>query len=176
MTASNLTPRGSGRRGEFPPLDRIIALVEILGGLAGLGTIAPQIYRDSAIMSLTQGLVLLAAVLLFLACIAAGGLLWRRRRTGYVLSLVVQALQIPIIYTAALIYHFHIGARLVVTLSATSQATATTPSYGVGVDPFQGLLSLGLYLDTGLSGAIIGVNLLPVVLCVILEIARRRNW
>ncbi|MGO4724783.1 MULTISPECIES: hypothetical protein [unclassified Inquilinus] len=177
MTASNLTPKGSGRRAGFPPLDRVIALVQILGGLVGLGVMAPQIYRDApAIIALTQGLVLGAAALLFLLCILAGGLLWRRRPIGYVLSILVQVLQIPIIYTGDLIYHFHMVARLVVTLSASTAAASTTPAYGIGLDPFQGLLSLGLYLDTGLPGAIIGVNLLPVILCVILEYSRRQNW
>jgi hypothetical protein len=176
MTISDRIPPGSPPRTRIPPFDRVIAAIQMLGGLVGLGTIGPQIYRDStAIVSLTQGLTLLAAVLLFLACIIAGGLLWRRRRIGYLLSILVQLGQMPIIYTGALIYHFHMIARLPVTLSASSQATATTPSYGVGIDPFQGIVSLGLYLDTGLSGAIVALNLLPVVLIFILEYSRRQR-
>ncbi|MFE0755274.1 hypothetical protein ACFW16_15055 [Inquilinus sp. NPDC058860] len=171
MTSTDRTPRGFAL-----PLDRVIAVIQIVGGIAGLTEIGERIYRDgSAIIAVTQWLVLAAAALLMLLCIAAGALLWNRRRLGYALSLLVQASQIPILYTAGVAYHFHMIARLPVTLVAGASAMSITPSYGIGLDPFQGALSLGLYLGTGLAGTIVALNLVPVVLCIILEFFRQRN-
>jgi len=158
------------------PLDRVIAAVQILGGIVGLTEIGERIYRDGpAIVAAAQWLVFLAATLLMLLCIAAGALLWRRRSIGYGLSLLVQAAQIPIVYTAAFAYHFHMIARLPVTLVAGSTAMSITPSFGIGLEPFRGALSLGVYLNTGLSGTIVALNLVPVVLCIILEFFRQRS-
>ncbi|MGK9168601.1 hypothetical protein KXR53_19970 [Inquilinus limosus] len=171
MTSTDRTPRRF-----VLPLDRIIAAIQILGGLAGLTEIGSRLYRDGgSIPSLTQGLVILAATLMMLLCIVAGALLWRRRALGYSLSLLVQAGQIPILYTAGFAYHFHMIARLPVTLVAGSTAMSITPSYGIGLDPFGGALSLGLYLDTGLAGTIVAINLVPMVLCIILEYFRQRS-
>ena len=170
-----MTSTGSSTRRPVLPLDRVIAVIQIAGGIAGLTEIGERIYRDGpAIIAVTQWLVLLAAALLMLLCIAAGALLWNRRRLGYALSLLVQASQIPILYTAGIAYHFHMIARLPVTLVAGATAMSITPSYGIGLDPFQGALSLGFYLGTGLSGTIVALNLVPVVLCIILEYFRQR--
>ena len=163
-------------RRPFLPLDRVIAVIQIVGGIAGLTEIGERIYRDGpAIIALTQWLVLLAAALLMLLCIVAGALLWNRRRLGYALSLLAQASQIPIVYAGGIAYHFHMIARLPVTLVADGAATSITPSYGIGLEPFQGALSLGLYLETGMAGTIVAVNLVPVVLCIILEYFRQRS-
>ncbi|WP_225769256.1 hypothetical protein [Inquilinus sp. Marseille-Q2685] len=171
MTSTDRTPRGFAL-----PLDRVIAVIQIVGGIAGLTEIGERIYRDgSAIIAATQWLVLLAAALLMLLCIAAGALLWKRRGLGFSLSLLVQASQIPILYTAGVAYHFHMIARLPVTLVANVSTMSITPSYGIGLEPFRGALSLGLYLDTGLTGTIVALNLVPVVLCIILEFFRQRN-
>jgi len=158
------------------PLDRVIAVIQIVGGIAGLTEIGERIYRDgAAIIAVTQWLVLAGAALLMLLCIAAGALLWNRRALGYGLSLLVQASQIPILYTAGIAYHFHMIVRLPVTLVANVSSMSITPSYGIGLDPFRGALSLGVYLDTGLAGTIVALNLVPVVLCIILEYFRQRN-
>lgn len=170
------TDRTRAPRGFALPLDRVIAVIQIVGGIAGLTEIGERIYRDGpAIILPMQWLVLLAAALLMVLCIAAGALLWNRRRLGYVLSLLAQAVQIPIVYAGGVAYHFHMIARLPVTLVADSAAMSITPSYGIGLDPFQGALSLGLYLGTGLAGTIVAVNLVPVVLCIILEFFRQRS-
>jgi hypothetical protein len=171
-----MTSTGSSTRRPALPLDRVIAVIQIVGGVAGLTEIGERIYRDGlAIIAATQWLVLLAAALLMLLCIAAGALLWNRRAVGYGLSLLVQASQIPILYTAGIAYHFHMIARLPVTLVAGATAMSITPSWGIGLDPFRGALSLGFYLDTGLSGTIVALNLVPVVLCIILEYFRQRS-
>ncbi|MGK9236427.1 hypothetical protein KXS07_31890 [Inquilinus limosus] len=175
MTSADRPPQNATVRPALP-LDRVIAVIQIVGGIAGLTEVGERIYRDGpAIIAPTQWLVLLAPALLMLLCIAAGALLWKRRALGYSLSLLVQASQIPIVYTAGLAYHFHMVARLPVTLVASASAMSITPSYGVGLDPFQGALSFGLYLDTGLAGTIVALNLVPVVLCIILEYFRQRN-
>jgi hypothetical protein len=171
-----MTSTGSPTRRPALPLDRVIAVIQIVGGVAGLTEIGERVYRDGlAIIAVTQWLVLLAAALLMLLCIAAGALLWNRRRLGYGLSLLVQASQIPVLYTAGIAYHFHMIARLPVTLVAGATAMSITPSWGIGLDPFRGALSLGFYLDTGLSGTIVALNLVPVVLCIILEYFRQRS-
>jgi hypothetical protein len=163
-------------RGPILPLDRLIAVIQILGGLVGLSEIGAQIYRDGpAIVAAVQWAVLVGAALLMLLCIAAGALLWKRRPIGYGLSLLVQAIQIPIVYTAGVAYHFHMIVRLPVTVVASGAAMSITPSYGVGLDPFQGALSLGIYLNTGLAGTIVALNLVPVILCIVLEICRQQS-
>ena len=171
-----MTSTGSSSRRPALPLDRVIAVIQIVGGIAGLTEIGERIYHDAAaIIAVTQWLVLAAAALLMLLCIAAGALLWNRRALGYGLSLLVQASQIPILYTAGVAYHFHMIARLPVTLVASVSSMSITPSYGIGLDPFRGALSLGFYLDTGLTGTIVALNLVPVVLCIILEFFRQRE-
>lgn len=170
MTSTDRTPRGFAL-----PLDRVIAVIQIVGGIIGLTEVGERIFRDGpAIIAPTQWAVLAAAALLMVLCIVAGALLWRRRGLGYALSLLVQAVQIPIVYAGGVAYHFHMIARLPLTVVADGGAMSITPSYGVGLDPFQGALSLGLYLGTGMAGTIVAVNFVPVVLCIILEFFRER--
>ncbi|KGM35909.1 hypothetical protein [Inquilinus limosus] len=170
------TDRNRPQRGFALPLDRVIGVIQIVGGIVGLTEIGERIYRDgAAIIAATQWLVMLGAALLMVLCIVAGALLWKRRGLGYALSLLVQAVQIPIVYAGGVAYHFHMIARLPLTVVADGGAMSITPAYGIGLDSFQGALSLGFYLDTGLAGTIIAVNLLPLVLCIILELFRERN-
>ena len=170
------TDRTRTPRGFALPLDRVIGVIQIVGGIVGLTEIGERIYRDgTAIIAATQWLVMLGAALLMVLCIVAGALLWKRRGLGYALSLLVQAVQMPIVYAGGVAYHFHMIARLPVTVVADGGAMSITPSYGIGLDPFQGALSLGVYLGTGLAGTIVAINLVPVVLCIILEFFRERN-
>lgn len=173
MTSTDRTRRP---RGFALPLDRVIGVIQIVGGIIGLTEIGERIYRDgAAIIAATQWLVMLGVALLMVLCIVAGALLWKRRALGYALSLLVQAVQIPIVYAGGVAYHFHMIARLPLTVVADGEAMSITPSYGIGLDPFQGALSLGVYLGTGLAGTIVAVNLVPVVLCIILEFFRERS-
>ncbi|OWJ66867.1 hypothetical protein [Inquilinus limosus] len=170
------TDRNRSPRGFALPLDRVIGVIQIVGGIVGLTELGERIYRDgTAIIAPTQWFVLTGAALLMVLCIVAGALLWKRRGLGYGLSLLVQAVQIPIVYAGGVAYHFHMIARLPLTVVADGGAMSITPAYGIGLDPFQGALSLGVYLGTGLAGTIVAVNLVPLVLCIILEFFRERN-
>jgi hypothetical protein len=88
----------------------VIAALEVLGGFAGL-VIASQLALRSVSIPLAA-LVFSVAALPMLLSLRAGQLLWKGQRHGKVLSIVVQACQLPVLQLGAFKYNFFVGARL----------------------------------------------------------------
>lgn len=129
---------------------KTVSLLEILGGICGLVLLVGGLGLGT-----TQGLPLsivfaaIPASFPFALSILAGVLLWRRRRAGLVLSLVIQAAQILSLELSSLQYKFFVGASL-----------------GVEIPVLNLLAGVGANLVVGTESAvaedIFGVNFLAI--------------
>ena len=96
---------------KFPFL-RVLAAVEISGGLWGIGAVA------SATPPPVPGLLYPSlALLAFGASAAAGVLLWRGQPAGWRLSSVVQAAQVLQLLTPVFVWQYRVGPHLTVWLA-----------------------------------------------------------
>jgi hypothetical protein len=91
-------------------LRTVVAVMEILGGLVGIGIIANTLLSEQ----LSQSAVIVNAgfVVVFLYGIAAGAALIKTPRLGLVLSIIYLGLQIPIIITSQLSFDLFSGASV----------------------------------------------------------------
>jgi hypothetical protein len=109
-----------------PRIRQLIAALEVAGGFAGLGL--------TSMLSMAQGLTVWHRFLLglmgvaFAVCAYAGRELWRGEPRGYLLSVLVQAAQIPAWSSAHVLYVFYCGAQLGAWFGRESLA----PMAGVG--------------------------------------------
>ena len=93
-----------------PRVRQLIAALQVGGGFAGMGL--------ASMLSMAQGLALRHRVLFgligipFALCAYAGRELWRGERRGYVLSMLVQAAQIPAWTSPGALYVFYCGGQL----------------------------------------------------------------
>ena len=95
-------------------LRRLVALVEIVGGLALVAHLGPMLFRGRPTPAMLAVVGLL--VLLGLMAIWAGVGLWRGHRGGAVLSGIWFALQLPHLMTGPLTYFFFTPATVAVGL------------------------------------------------------------
>lgn len=93
------------------PLMKIIAVLEILGGVVGLAVV---FVFSSAFLPSPFAVIL--GALMFSLAILAGILLWRERPIGCWLSFVIQVLQIPWLAFDHLYYRFVAGVALTIGL------------------------------------------------------------
>ena len=130
---------------------RVVALLEIVGGLAGLYMTA------FGTLIGTNRVIFLAAFVLFVASVWGGVLLALGRRGGVAVSLVVQAVQLVQVAAGGLIYAFVSGLQLVVGLRQTDDGPdvgfnlAGPARFLVFLNPPGGGMTQGLF--TGLNVA-----------------------
>jgi hypothetical protein len=145
--------------------ERAIGLLEIIGGLLGIYFYVKiplswlPILRDGGQVRFTlQGadLALLAiGSAYFLLCIYAGIRLYRDQRGGRLLSIIMLALQVPVLAGASGIWKIHVGLSMIIFWTVPSNMDVTL-GYGNAFD-----LALGseqpLY---------IGINIFPLLLAI----------
>ena len=143
-------------------LFRLIALLELLGGVWGLYRLAALVQRNPW----SAALVVVASLftLIFLLFITAGVLLWRGRPLGLWLSLAVQALQLPHIISGPFGFFFASPASVAVGLSGDF-----APQISALWHP-----GMGFAIDSEVELTWIGVNLLALAAILILVRLRRR--
>jgi len=93
---------------------RIIAALQIVGAVAGLLGYAAGLVSARGPLSLNA---VLGAVI-FALSVLAGVLLWQARRWGYLLSFIIQTLQVPCLALNAFSYRFVVGIALCIGLRA----------------------------------------------------------
>lgn len=94
---------------------KFIAIVEMVGGIVGilLGIgLAVKFFEMPASLN---GLLLM---ILFSCPFCAGLFLWKKHRLGYPLTVIVQALQIPVFSSACFSYLFSSGLFFAITIGA----------------------------------------------------------
>lgn len=86
---------------------RLIAGLEVIGGVFGLSILAKQLPE----FRLDLYFVVLApiAISVFVMSVVAGVLLWRNHRAGRMASIIVQAIQLPKLVSPILIFLFSFG-------------------------------------------------------------------
>jgi hypothetical protein len=95
---------------------KLIAWSEIVGGTLGLLLLAYLTFKTAV---LPTAAVILPGLSGFLFTIAAGVLLARNTARGRLLSMAVQAVQIPLVSTAAFAFRFQAGPQALVGESAS---------------------------------------------------------
>ena len=90
---------------------KLIAWSEIIGGTIGLLLLAYLTFKTAV---LPTTVVILPGLSGFLFTIAAGALLMRNTARGRLLSMAVQAVQIPLVSTAAFAFRFQAGPQALV--------------------------------------------------------------
>jgi len=88
----------------------VVAVMEILGGLIGIGLIAYALFSEP--LSQSSVIVHCGFVLVFLYGIAAGVALLRTERLGLVLSILYMVIQIPIVTTSIFSFDLFSGASV----------------------------------------------------------------
>lgn len=86
---------------------RIIAILEVVGGIFGIVFVAKQT-ADNAIDSLNLVLALIS-VAIYVFSFIAGIALWREQPFGRIASIVVQAIQLPKYASQLLVFMFSFG-------------------------------------------------------------------
>jgi hypothetical protein len=121
---------------------------QVVGGLAGL--LSAGLFAAKGIASMGQALVLVAVAAFFLALGAAGALLLREHGWAKPLSIAVQALQIPKLFTALVSYELYSPFSLTVELRparwnlATGFEVGGGFNFGVGAEPLVTAVGINL--------------------------------
>lgn len=145
-------------------------LRKIIAASQGIGAVLVACFMAyELIYTVFHPVLLFLAGYLFAACalgIYAGLLLWRDRRLGYLLSIVAQAVQVPLLVSSAVSYAliFGFGSWIYFTLSGDG--------WDAGIDFRLGELHQFYILGEGLPVSI-GVNLVALYFAVILWRALR---
>lgn len=137
-------------------LVKIIAWIEILGGAVGILISTYSVLRylgKPGHLSLISGVV----DIVFVFSVFAGYMLYIDKKAGMVCSLLIQLIQIPQIFSNALIYLLFIGANVSVLVN----------SLGFRFGIFGGSM-FKIYTNNSVPHFTIGINLIAVVLFVVL--------
>jgi hypothetical protein len=97
------------------PLRRSIAALQIVGAVLVVYSLSGEMAQRFSHRDFPVAVEYLIALFLFAACalaISAGVLLWRDRPSGYGLSIVVQALQVPLLMSSFLNFSLMLGLGL----------------------------------------------------------------
>lgn len=144
-------------------VDRVLALLLMVGGLLGVGLSVVTLARFLR-MHWVYGVVFGAILVLFAWTALAGFRLWRGEPRGWKSATVLFAMQVPILTVPGLSYEYYTGLALRL----------------VGGHVDKGLtLSLGsngnFYLDTRIHDWVYGINLVGLAATVYL-LTRRRHY
>lgn len=147
---------------------KIISVYQILGGLAGVAVIFFSIFPVLAKQSGHPHIgflyfITILFLLLFIVSIVAGIFLWMNKSCGYLLSFIVQLLQIPHIMVSYLIYIFIAGFSLAPYIA----------SKGFGMTFYLGGRFL-FYVGQVIPGFQVGINLVALFLAIWIFVAWKR--
>jgi len=141
-------------------LNKLIAIIEIVGGAIGLFIIVPVIWGITSLLSSgTFSLAIAGSILIFvlgiclyILSVIAGVALWRNSRKGVTLSLIVQAVQIPSLVISGFIYSFISGLAMYLYLDFQS---------GVWIN--FNISMFRIYLSSSNNGFVLGINVIALL-------------
>lgn len=142
---------------------KVLSLYEILFGLVGLGTMILFAGPETVMQSTSPLFPILlgifsTSVLFYALAVLAGILLWKMRKSGKILSIVIQALQTPIFAVTGLNYLVNLGLGVPLYLGSTG----TGISFGLNF-----LLGPQFNLGYGNDGFLLGVNITAILLLIL---------
>jgi hypothetical protein len=149
---------------------RIVAFIEIACGIIGSYVILIRL-AESGLSNLPLGSALIFACLLLLYClsVAAGFQLLKNSRAGYVLSFLVQALQIPVIASDYIIYKIY----SLTTLALFIQIPKTGDLNIYFSYEFNRLfVGFQVFAGNDIDRLIIGINAVPALFILIVWLGR----
>ncbi len=144
-------------------LRKILSVYEVVFGVAGIGMmfllLGPKVFTgqgaSGGLYAVLVGIFALAIVFYFLA-VLAGILLFRMKKIGKSISIVLHVLQIPVFIVASVKYLVSLGLSLTVYFTAAEKA--------IGFDFFVGpKFSLGI----GYDGFMLGINIFAIILLIL---------
>lgn len=157
---------------------RIISIYEILGGLVGilvtinllrlsnLNLFSPQNGTGTIVL-----IMYLIIILLYLASVISGILLWKNKTSGYILSVIIQTVQIPFGIYNGFKYLFASG------LLAGIQYYKYQRTVNLTVAGFKTILSISsdfaMFYNPLDKSFVLGINLVPLI--ILLFIASQYN-
>lgn|GEM_PF-5499688 len=133
---------------------RIIAGIELLGGMSGVIYVVPLLWSNQPILVKTYALI---AVFLFSIGMVAGFFLWRGQRLGFTLSEIFQLMQVPIVSNSAISYGLYALIRLGIVYNDLEIRLVFDISSGFNIG-----------LMTGINEFLVGLNVFPIILLLIL--------
>jgi hypothetical protein len=143
---------------------KVVSALEIAGGSTGFITgLIACVTVPSNLAEVV--LVVLTTIPIFSLCLIAGLLLWKNRRSGIFLSLFVQLIQIPIISTEKVLFHFYSGLSFSWHHDTVAFQLGNIFNWKLGP----------LHYIVGEYGQFIGINLVAVVAFVLLLFVYSRH-
>ena len=94
--------------------ERVVAAVQVLAGLFGVSMVGISLVKSDLVPLVVQAF--LGALIFPVSSIAAGFLLWQRRRIAVWLTLIVQCLQVPQLASTTFSYSVLCGAKFILLL------------------------------------------------------------
>lgn len=144
---------------------RIVAFIQIAGGIIGAHSILIQLVRSwGSALPFVTWLVFGAVLLLFGLSIVAGFQLLRGSRAGYILSVLAQALQVPLIVSDILIYKIYCLVRLILFVQIREQ-----PGLNIFFGYDFNVLDVGFQflIRNEVDNFVLGINAVPLLLILI---------
>lgn len=143
----------------------IIPFYEICGGI--LGTLITMYFTFQAAKTIfdesTPGfyrivfvVISVFVILVYLMSILSGVLLWRDKKIGYILSIIVQAVQIPYISSPLIIYSLISGAQLGLAVKVGAEALKLSFLIYAGS-------TFNIYISNQVNEFVFGINILAIL-------------
>lgn len=146
-------------------IKKLIYIYEMIGGIWGVGVaiyytffstksiMNPNIPENYKLIGLIVFIFILA---LYVLSFIGGFLLWKGKEKGTVISIIVQAFQIPYIITSSCIYFFISGLQLGASIAIPNNMLRITGMFSFGS-------SFGMYFGNGVKYTLFGINFIPII-------------
>ncbi|MGO1076426.1 hypothetical protein [Inquilinus sp. CA228] len=156
---------------------RIVAFIEIACGIIGSYVILVRLVESGlSTLPLGTGLIFACVMLLYGLSVVAGFQLLKGNRAGYVLSLLVQALQIPVIASDYIIYKIYGLTTLALFIQIPK--TGDLDIY-FGYELNWLFVGFQIFVDNDINRLVVGMNAVPALFILIIWLGRqglRRGW
>jgi len=149
-------------------INACISLFEVIGGLASIvitaflffPSIFPQLSGNFPInIKIFLIFIIIFVLLIYLLDITGGILLWKNKKSGYILSIIAQSFQIPVFALAGLYYSIASGIYLTGFISTSSISDAWRAAFNLGIGGFW-----KIYYTPGDYTFMVGINIIALII------------
>ncbi len=139
---------------------KIIGWYEMVGGIVGIMITFGLLLRINLLNNLVLTMIFSIFVALFLMSCLAGYLLLQDKKSGYYLSLIVQAIQFPQFVVQGVAYTFIAGSQFTIQWMHGLN-TAFNAKFGL-------FSEFNFFIQSGYPITLIGINFVPIVIIYVL--------